>query len=96
MGFLVSENNESGLSKVLFSNDHSESEEKVIQYVCHRLKSGAHLNDVLEEEYVLRNSTQVERDEIRTDPEVVQKAREGLEQDFESDELKPEPPSPQH
>jgi hypothetical protein len=96
MGFLVSENNESGLSKLLFSNDHSESEEKVIQYVSHRLKSGAHLEDVLEDEYVVRNSTQVERDEIRTDPEVVQKAREGLEQDFESDELKPEPPSPQH
>jgi hypothetical protein len=89
-GFLVSEENESNLRKLLFGGDHSESEEKVLSYVTHRLKEGAHLTDVLREEYVVRNITPAERDKIRQDPELVREAREGLEQDFESDKLKPD------
>ena len=89
----MSEENKPGLHKFLFGDDRSESEEKVLQYVAHRLKDGAHLRDVLQEEYVVRNSTQAEREEIRVDPRLVQKSREGLEQYFESDELKPELPS---
>ena len=50
----MSEENESELSKLLFGNDHSEAEDKVLTYVSHRLKEGAHLGDVLEEEYVVR------------------------------------------
>ena len=91
----MSEEKESGLRKLLIGNDYSESEEKVLAYITHRLKGGAHLEDVLRDEYVVRNSTQSERDEILQDPRVSQKAREGLEQDFESDELKPHQP-PQH
>jgi hypothetical protein len=91
----VGEENESGLRKILFGDDHSELEHRAIRYVAHRLKKGAHLREVLEEEYVVRNTTQVEREEMLTDPRLVRKAREGLEQDFESDELKPEHP-PQH
>ena len=49
----------------LFGDDHSESKDKVLQYAVHRLKAGARLGDVLEEEYVVRNTTQVERDEIQ-------------------------------
>ena len=91
----MSEEKESGLRKLLIGKDYSEPEEKVLAYVAHRLKDGAHLRDVLREEYVVRNSTQSQRDEISQDPRVSQKAREGLEQDFESDELKPHHP-PQH
>lgn len=91
----MGEENESGLRKILFGDDHSELEHRAIRYVAHRLKRGAHLREVLEEEYVVRNTTPVEREEMLTDPRLVRKAREGLEQDFESDELKPEHP-PQH
>lgn len=91
----MSEENESGLRKLLFGADHSEAEEKVLDYMSHRLKDGAHLRDVLEEEYVVRNTTPSQRDEILTSPRLVQEYREGLEQYFESDELKLEAP-PQH
>jgi hypothetical protein len=79
----------------MFGDDHSESEKKVLSYITHRLKEGAYLRDVLQEEYVVRNSTPAERDKIRQDPVLGQKTKEGLEQYFESDELKPEHP-PQH
>ena len=88
----MSEDNESNLRKLMFGDEHSESEEKVLSYVTHRLKEGAYLRDVLREEYVVRNSTPAERDKIRQDPELGREAREGLEQDFESDKLKPEHP----
>jgi hypothetical protein len=90
----VSEENESALRKLLFGTDHhSEVEEKVLDYVSHRLKDGANLSAVLEEEYVVRNITPAQRDEIRTNPRLVQEYREELEQDYESEEMKPaEPP----
>ncbi|CAA9387265.1 MAG: hypothetical protein AVDCRST_MAG03-342 [uncultured Rubrobacteraceae bacterium] len=91
----MSEESESKLRKLVFGDGNSESEEKVLSYVAHRVKDGAHLGDVLQEEYVVRNSTQAERDKIMQDPKLGQEAREGLEQYFESDELKPEHP-PQH
>ena len=91
----MSEENESGLRRVLFGPDHSESEDKVLSYVSHRLQEGAQIRTVLEEEYVLRNTTADQRREILTDPRLAQQYREGLEQYYESDELKPEAP-PQH
>ncbi len=86
----MSEENESGLRGWLFGEERSESEDKVLEYVAHRLKEGAHLRDVLEEEYVVRNSTQAQRDEILTDPRLVREDREGLEEYFDSEELSPE------
>ncbi len=87
----MSEENESGLRGLLFGGGGQwESEDKVLEYVAHRLKDGAHLRDVLEEEYVVRNTTRTQRNEILTDPRLIQQDREGLEQEFESDELKPE------
>ena len=91
----MSEENESGLRKVMFGSDHSETEDKVLSYVSHRLQEGAQLREVLEEEYVMRNTTPAQRREILTDPRLAQQYREGLEQYYESDELKPEAP-PQH
>jgi hypothetical protein len=91
----VSEEDEGGLRKVMFGSDHSEAEDKVLSYVSHRLQEGAQIREVLEEEYVLRNTTPAKRREILTDPRLAQQYREGLEQYYESDELKPEAP-PQH
>ena len=51
---------------------------------------GAHLRDVLEEEYVMRNTTQTQREELLTNPRLVRKDREGLEEHFDSEEPSPE------
>jgi len=90
----VSEENQSGLRNLLFGDDErSDVSDKVLAYVAHRLKDGAHLGHVLEEEYVVRNTTRTQREEILTDPRLVRESREGLGQDFESDELKVENPT---
>ncbi len=91
----MSEENESDLRRVIFGSDHSEAEDKVLSYVSHRLQEGAQLSEVLEEEYVLRNTAPAKRREILTDPRLAQQYREGLEQYYVSDEMKPEAP-PQH
>ncbi len=67
----------------------SAREEKVLQYILHRIGEGAHLKDVVEEDYVRRNASQTEVEEICSRPELVQTAREHLERDFESGELDP-------
>ena len=91
----MSEENESGLRRVIFGPDRSEAEEKVLSYVSHRLKEGARIRDVLEEEYVLRNTTPNQRRELLMDPRLAQQYREGLEQYYESEEMKPEAPPQQ-
>ncbi len=89
----MSEQNESFVDKFLRVPESSEQEDKVREYIIHRIKDGANLRDVLQEEYVLRNSTQAERDEIIRDPNLAQQSREGLKQDFDSDELAAEQPT---
>ena len=88
----MSEENESGLRRVIFGPDRSEADDKVLSYVSHRLQEGARIRDVLEEEYVLRNTTPDQRRELLTDPRLAQQYREGLEQYYESEEMKPEAP----
>jgi hypothetical protein len=84
----VSEQDKSFFGRLLSSNDYSEKD-KVREYISHRIRNGANFREVLQEEYVLRNTTQNERDEIVRDPRVVQQSREGLNQYFESEELAP-------
>lgn len=73
---------------LLVGPPHGEREEKVLQYVVHRIKAGAHLADVVEEEYVRRNASRGEVDEIICNPELVHAAREGMELAFGSEELR--------
>jgi hypothetical protein len=74
----------------LFSTDRpSQREERVLEYIMHRVGEGAHLGDVLDEEYVRRNASAKEIEEICARPELVQTAREHLERDFGSGELDP-------
>jgi hypothetical protein len=68
---------------------HSAREERVVEYIIHRLGEGASLQDILREEYVRRNATPVEVDEICSRPELVQAARERMKQDFSSGEIDP-------
>ena len=67
----------------------AEREEKVLRYIIHRIDEDAELHDILEEPYVQRNCSQIEIDEIRSNPELVHACREHLEQTFRSEELDP-------
>lgn len=60
----------------------SEREEKVLEYIIHRVGDGAHLADVTQEEYVRRNASPDEVREIVSNPRLVQSARESMEEDF--------------
>jgi hypothetical protein len=68
---------------------HSVREERVVEYIIHRLGEGASLQEILREEYVRRNASPVEVDEICSRPELVQAAREHMEQEFNSGEIDP-------
>jgi hypothetical protein len=73
-----------------FSNpSRAQREEKVLQYINHRVNEDISLHDVLREPYVQRNCSQVEIDEILGNPELVHAAREHMEQAFGSGELAP-------
>ena len=74
----------------LFSRPHHyERERKVFEYVCHRVGAGAHLRDVLQEEYVRRNASQTEIEEILSDPRLIETAHEKMRDDFYSGRLDP-------
>jgi hypothetical protein len=75
--------------KLFGRNQPSGQEERVIEYIIHRLGEGAHLGDVVEEEYVRRNASPLEIEEICADPRLVEAARQHLRQDFGSGELDP-------
>ena len=68
----------------------AEREEKVLRYVIHRIKEDADLREVLREPYVRRNCSEVEIDEIQSNPDLVHAAREHLNEVFLSGELNPE------
>jgi hypothetical protein len=75
--------------RLLSTHYHSEREERVIEYIIHRLGDGAHLADVVEEEYVRRNASPLEVEEICSDPRLMEAAHEYMKQDFGSGELDP-------
>ena len=60
----------------LFSIEyHSAREERVMEYIIHRLHDGVSLREILKEEYVRRNASPVEVEEICSRLELVQAAR---------------------
>jgi hypothetical protein len=66
-----------------------EREEKVLQYIIHRIDEDANLQEVLQAPYVRRNCSQAEIEEIMSSADLVHAAREHLEQTFRSGELDP-------
>ena len=78
---------------LLTSQDGSERERKVLEYVCHRVGTGAHLRDVLQEEYVRRNASSDEVRDIVDNPKLIQTAHEKMREDFSSGHLDPKRPS---
>ena len=75
--------------RLLGRPEHSPREERIIEYIIHRLGEGASLQEVIQEEYVRRNASPSEIEEICSSPELVQAAREHMEQDFSSGEIDP-------
>jgi hypothetical protein len=75
--------------RLLGRSHHSPREEKVMEYIIHRLGEGATLQEVIQEEYVRRNASPAEIDEICSRPELVHAAREHMAQDFSSGEIDP-------
>jgi hypothetical protein len=75
--------------RLLGRSHHSPREEKVVEYIIHRLGEGASLQEIVGEEYVRRNASPAEIDEICSRPELVHAAREHMEQDFRSGEIDP-------
>ena len=78
--------------RIMFGRRHgprAQREEKVLQYIIHRVDEDADLHDVLQEPYVRRNCSQVEIDEIIMNPELVHHCREHLEHVFASGHLDP-------
>ena len=79
--------------ELLFGEGHgSERQGRVLRYIIHRLSEGARLADVVEEEYVRRNATRDEVDQIVTNPELIHSSREHLQVAFASGELDPKAP----
>ena len=73
----------------LFGPRRSGRQEKVLEYVIHRIVDGAHLREVLQEEYVRRNASRAEIDDILQNPRLVEAAGEQLREYFSSGELDP-------
>jgi hypothetical protein len=74
----------------LFSvNTRSAREEKVVGYFMHRIAEGASLREVAQEEYVRRNASPAEVEEILQNPKLLESAHEHMREDFESGELDP-------
>lgn len=64
-----------------------EREEKVLQYIAHRLHSGARLDEAVEEDYVRRNLSRARVGEVVSNPELVRAVREHMKSAFESGRL---------
>jgi hypothetical protein len=67
----------------------SQRQERVLRYIIGRMDKDVPLQQVLQEDYVRRNCSREEVDQIVSNPELVQAAREQLGESFGSKEFKP-------
>jgi len=73
----------------IFGRRESAREQRVLEYIVHRINEGATLESAVEEEYVLRTMTRGQINDLLSDPRIVQAAREKMQEAFESGELDP-------
>ena len=89
----MSEERQGFWDRIFFgSRGDSERERKVREYIIHRIGDGAHLREVLQEEYVRRNASPQEVERILENPELIEAAHEQLRDDFSSGKLDPKAP----
>lgn len=77
-------------ARIFGSPGESAREQRVLDYVVNRINEGAALEDIAEEEYVRRNATRDQIDDLLSNPQIVEAAREKMQAAFESGELDPE------
>jgi hypothetical protein len=85
----VTENKRSFWDRLFGTNNRSGRQDKVLEYVIHRIQDGANLREVLQEEYVRRNATTEEVQRILENPRLIEAAGEQLREDFSSGKLDP-------
>ncbi len=85
----MTEERQSFWHRLFFGGGSSDRERKVLEYIIHRIGEGAHLREVIQEEYVRRNATQEEIRSILDEPRLVEAAGEQLREDFSSGKLDP-------
>lgn len=83
------EKKQSFWQRLFNSRQSSARNEKVLEYIVHRINEGASLDDVVEEEYVRRNTPKGEIQEILSNPKIVEAARERMNEEFSSGDLDP-------
>jgi hypothetical protein len=88
----MAEEGRSFWDRVFNTRTSNERERKVIEYIIHRISDGAHLREVLGDEYVRRNASSEEIEDILDNPRLVEAARESMKEDFTSGDLDPTPP----
>lgn len=85
----MSEEHKSFWARLFSGSYRSIREEKVLEYILYRVNDGANLRDIVQEEYVSRNASPEEVEEIISNPKLVEAARERMQQEFSSGELDP-------
>lgn len=86
----MSEEKKSFWARIFGNPGDSAREQRVLDYIVHRIGEGAPLEEIAEEEYVRRNASRGQIDDILSDPQIVEAAREKMQDAFESGELDPE------
>ncbi len=71
------------------SSSLNQRQQRVLRYIIERMGKDAPLQEVLKEEYVQRNCSRSELEQILRSPEFIGAAREQLGESFSSDEFKP-------
>ena len=79
----MAEKRQSFWDRIFSIHTRSDREEKVLEYVIHRLGDGADLEDVVREEYVRRHASPEEVEDILDNPRLVAAIREKMEEDFQ-------------
>ena len=70
------------------SSSLSPRQQKVSDYIIGRMENDVPLQQVLREDYVRRNCSQAEVEQIISTPEFIETARERLGESFRSEEFK--------
>lgn len=85
----MSEEKKSFWARIFGSPGESAREQRVLEYIVHRINEGATLESIVEEEYVRRNASRGQIDDILSNPKIVEAAREKMQEAFGSGELDP-------
>ena len=70
------------------SSSLSARQQKVSDYMLARMEDDVPLQEVIREDYVRRNCSQAEVEQIVSTPEFIERARERLGESFRSDEFR--------